>query len=57
MTHQSLNSFVKGTPAIAQKQPLPTGITAQRVAASISWVKKYFVLPDEYEVRVVLQIY
>ena len=36
---------------LAKKHPLPSGITPQKVASSISWAKNHFVLPDEYEVR------
>ena len=36
---------------ITQNHPLPTGVTPQKVAHSISWAKNHFVLPNEYEVR------
>jgi len=36
---------------LAKTHALPSGITPQKVAHSISWAKNNFVLPDEYEVR------
>ncbi|MCL2711464.1 MAG: UvrD-helicase domain-containing protein [Planctomycetaceae bacterium] len=36
---------------LAKTHALPSGITPQKVAHSISWAKNHFVKPDEYESR------
>jgi len=36
---------------LAKSHALPSGITPQKVASSISWAKNNFVLPEEYEAR------